>query len=124
MKTYNSVFILVFFLFAKQGSATADSQSVIPAEEKYHQLLQLHETMQSKLQMTIEQRMQAWRFTREYWSSRKRLLATPGTIAPNTAILACWDKWRRALYPILTETQRKEFMHWQSQVDLLSETPF
>ena len=114
MNYYRPFLILVLVLIGTQGMKAAEK----------HQLIQLHEAMRSELKMTIGQQVQVWKITREYWTARTQLFFSSNTIGPNTAILACWDNWRRALSEILTATQMKKFIQWQSQVDLLGETPY
>ena len=123
MKIQKSIIVLTFSLFALTSMMAANGNSPVSYPE-CKPLAQLNKTMQAELQLTNEQFEELLALNRKYWISRKNILDTPNKIGINTALLACWDKWQMELSTYLTKAQIEKFMQWQSQVDLLGETPF
>ena len=116
-------FALTFTIFSLSAITAAEHNKPFTANN-CKPLIQLNQSMKESLQLTVSEMKALREINRIYWSSRKQLLDTPKMIGRNTALLACWDKWRLSLEKSLTEAQMNQFMQWQSQVDLLGETPF
>lgn len=123
MEIQKSIIALTFILFALTGIMAANDHNPFMAK-KCKSIAQLNNTMNAKLELTDNQLIAVFDLNESYWHSRKNIKNTPERIGQNTALLACWDKWRLSLAENLTKLQMEKFMQWQSQVDLLGNTPY
>ena len=123
MKLQKLVFALAFILVSLTANTATDFRQHFIIQE-CQPLMQLNQTMQTSLQLSAAEMKRFREINRNYWMARKQILDTPEMIGQNTALLACWDKWRLTLEKSFTETQVQQFMQWQSKVDLLGKAPF
>ena len=116
--TQSSVSLFLFLIFSTGLLASKFEQ--LPD----CQVMQLNQTMRSKLDIPQEQMSAIQQLNQRYCLSRQQILDNPDKVGKNTALLACWDKWSQGLSLVLTDTQMQTFIQWQSQVDLVGESPF
>ncbi len=123
MKVQKIAFAFLVTFFTLTGMTTPKSQHSLTINQ-CELLVELNNTMNEKLELTDIQLEFIMEFNNDYWSSRRNIINNPNMPGQNTALLACWDEWRIILDEKLTKSQTEKFMEWQSQVDLLGQTPF
>lgn len=123
MKVQKLVFTLTLALFSLKSIAAVTNNDPLTIDQ-CEIIVQLNNTIKEKLDLTNNQLEIILNCNKDYCLSRKAILNNPNMIGQNTALLACWDKWQMTLTKKLTALQMGKFMQWQSQIDLLGDTPF
>lgn len=81
----------------------------------------LNQDLKQVTNCSPQQEQELARINQSYLLNKERLLNNTKQIAKNTAILANWDEWTRAVKEVLTPQQYSKFMNWQGQLDLLAD---
>lgn len=123
MNTQKMIFLLAFTFFSLSVNSSNGPNGSLPGEN-CRPLMLLNKSTKSHLQLTDTQMQLIHEINHKYLAARRDILNTPDMIGQNTALLSCWDKWRRSLEEHLDEGQMTQFLDWQANVDLLAQKPF
>ncbi len=123
MKTSKLGLVLFFTFFSFLGSST-ETNAKLSIIEKCKPLLILNASAQSHLNLDDSTMVNIDEINHQYLKARREILDKPDMIGQNTALLSSWDHWRLSLEKHLTAQQIKQFFKWQSEIDLLSKTPY